>query len=267
MAGHHMTARVFLAREIRLARVAKGMSRAALGRALYVSESLVAAWESARYVPKPDQLEGLETVLGTGGVLARMVDDLVKDEAVPEFMGRWLTIEKGANQLLTFEPMLVPGLLQTDEYAREVITRSGRLVADVEERVRARMSRQAILAEEDDVTFVAVIDQAVLHRPVVGPEAMRGQLARLREVADQQNAYILVVPDTVGAYAGCGGGFVIAAIDGREVVYVDDALSADILEGEDDVSTMKRVWESLRAEALPAAQSADLIEKAMKRWT
>jgi transcriptional regulator with XRE-family HTH domain len=266
MAGNHLTPRAFLAREIRLAREAKGMSAAALGKAVFVSESLVRAWESGRYIPKPDQIDDLEKALGTNGILARMAEDLVNNEAVPEFMGKWLTVERGARILLTYQPMLIPGLLQTEDYAREVIVKSGRLVNDISERVQARMDRQEILTVENDVTFVVIVDEGALNRAVVSPKVMYEQLVHIHEVAQQPNVHFFVVPDTVGAYPGCAGGFIIATIDGREVVYVDDAFSGDILESEEDVTTMKRVWESIRLEAVSGQQSRELLEKAIEKW-
>ncbi|HEV7933905.1 MAG TPA: helix-turn-helix transcriptional regulator, partial [Actinomadura sp.] len=93
MAGNHLTARTFLAREIRLAREAKGMSRGALGKAVFVSESLVTAWEKGRYLPKPDVMDRLEGTLGTRGVLTRMLDDLVSVTVPLEWFGRWVEIE------------------------------------------------------------------------------------------------------------------------------------------------------------------------------
>lgn len=242
------------------------MSRAALGKAVFVSESLVAAWENGRYIPKPDQIEGLEKVLGTNGILARMAEDLVNNEAVPEFMGKWLTVENGARILLTYQPMLIPGLLQTEDYAREVIVKSGRLVTEIDERVQSRMNRQGILAIENDLTFVVIVDEGVLNRAVVSPKVIHEQLLHVHEMAQQPNVHFFVVPDTVGAYPGCAGGFIIATIDGREVVYVDDAFSGDILESEEDVATMKRVWETLRVEAVSGQQSMELLEKAIEKW-
>lgn len=266
MADNHLTPREFLAKEIRLAREAKGMSRATVGKALYVSESLVQSWESGRYIPKPDQIGALEKVLETNGYLGRLAEDLVSDEAVPEFMGKWLTVESGARMLHTYEPMLIPGLLQTEDYAREVIIKSGRLVNDIDERVKSRIKRQEILAVESDKTFVIIVDEGVLHRPVVSAKVMHEQLIHVWEVAQQQNVNFLVVPDSVGAYPGCAGGFVIATINGREVVYVDDAFSGDILESKEDVITMKRVWESIRFESASGKQSMELLEKAIKKW-
>lgn len=266
MADNHLTPREFLAKEIRLAREANGMSRASVGKAVFVSESLVAAWESGRYVPKPDQMEALEQVLKTNGYLGRMAGDLVTDEAVPEFMGKWLTVERGARIFQTYQPMLIPGLLQTEDYAREVILKSGRVINDIEERVRSRINRQEILALENDKTFVIIVDEGALSRPVVGPKVMHEQLLHVRNVAQQQNVHFFVVPETVGAYPGCAGGFIIATINGREVVYVDDAFSGDILESKEDVTTMKRVWEAIRLESVSGKQSMELLEKAIQKW-
>lgn len=242
------------------------MSREALAGAVFVSESLVRAWENGRRLPQPDHLAKVEKALGTGGFLLRLREDLVKHSPAPEWMGRWLQIEQQATSLLTYEPLLIPGLLQTPEYARSVITSSGRPVEDLDEQVQARMERQKILHPDNSLVFVAIIDETVLYRAVGGAEAMHAQLVKLLEVAEQPNVMVQIVPEDAGAYPGLAGGFAIASMDGQEFAYVDDAFSGDVLENPDDVATMKRIWETLRVEALSSRQSIELIRKAMQRW-
>ncbi|MGH3387469.1 MAG: Scr1 family TA system antitoxin-like transcriptional regulator, partial [Actinomadura sp.] len=157
MANDRMTPRLFLANELRRARETKGMTPAELAKEVVVSESLVRAWEKGRRVPNPADLMRFEEVCDTGGVLGRIREDLVQNEPAPEWMGRWMEIERQASSLLTYQPLLIPGLLQTPAYAREVIISAGRQVDDAEAQVQARMDRQKILAEENSVMFVAVM--------------------------------------------------------------------------------------------------------------
>lgn len=243
------------------------MNQDALAQAVYVSESLVRAWETGRRVPQPEHLAKLDEPFQTNGYLSRLREDLVQNERLPEYMGRWREIESQATTLLTYEPLLIPGLLQTSDYAREVIRASGRQIDDIEEHINERLERQKVLAPEGGMMFVAILDEGVLHRQIGSAETMREQLQHVLTVADQPNAIIHVVPTGVGAYPGLAGGFVVASMDGSEFVYVDDAYSGDVIENHDEVATMKRVWETLRAEALPARQSYELIEKAMEQWT
>lgn len=243
------------------------MSRDELSQVVFVSESLVRAWESGRRVPQPDHLVRAEGVLGTGGIFTRMREDLVQNEPLPEYMGRWREIEEGATSLQWHQPLLIPGLLQNEDYARAVFAGSGRQIDDAEEQVQVRMERQRILAPENSLMFVAILDETVLYRPVGGVKTMHDQLVRLLERAEQPNVRIQVVPQEAGAYPGLAGGFAIAAMNGSEYAYVDDAFSGDVLEHSEDVATMKRVWETLRAEALPTKQSIALLAKAVERWT
>ncbi len=262
-----MTALEFFARELRQAREAAGMSQAQLATAIVgYSPSFVAMVETSRRVPKPDFAERCDRVLETSGILSRLTDDLVCRGMPPEWLGKWLQIEGTATSLLSYEPLLVPGLLQIEPYAREVIATSGRPF-DVDDQVEARVARQRILTLDSRPMLVVVLDEGVLHRPVGGAQVMRDQLAHLLDAAQRPEVVIQIVPIEAGAYSGLAGPFVIADFGGREVVYVDNALSGDVIEHAPDVATMKRLWESLRAEALPMKQSIELMTKVAETWT
>lgn len=267
MANDRMTPRQFLASELRRAREAKGMKPTDVAKAVLVSEGLVRAWEKGRRIPQHDDLVRFEEQLGTGGLLTRMREELVKNEPAPEWMGRWIEIEDQATQILWYQPLLIPGLLQTADYAREVITSSGRQIDDAEEQIQARLERQKILSAENSLVFVAIMDEGVLYRSIGDAKTMHEQLSRVLEITKQPNVFVHIVPLSSGAYPGLAGGFGIASMDGQEFAYVDDAFSGDVLEHAEDVAVMKRVWETLRAEALPVKQSMELVAKAVEKWT
>lgn len=245
------------------------MSRAALAETIFVSESLVAAWESGRNPVKPEHMKRLFEALPLGpDMLFHVLEDLVSGEVAPEWMGKWLDIERQATSLLTYEPLLVPGLLQTEPYAREVIVTSGRPTgaAEAHKLVQARLERQVIL-DREDLMFVAVMDEGVLHRLVRDAATMRDQLAHLVEMAQRPNVMLQIVPAGAGAYPGLAGGFVLAGFDGQEFAYVDDVFSGDVIERSDDVEVVKRIWETIRNETLPGKQSVERIEDVAKTWT
>jgi hypothetical protein len=122
------------------------------------------------------------------------------------------------------------------------------------------------LAEITSLSYVAIMDECVPRRRIGDAETMRDQFTRLREVARRPNVTIQIVPGDAGAYSGLAGGFYIAGLGGREFAYVDDVLSGDVIERVEDVEIIKRVWESLRGEALSARQSLELIEDMAKKW-
>jgi transcriptional regulator with XRE-family HTH domain len=263
------TPRAFLAREIQRAREAKEMSREQLAKALFVSESLVRSWERDIRLIQPDHLKQVEELVGLAvlkGILSRMREELIKNGPSPEWVGKWLEIEEQATSLLWYQPLIIPGLLQTADYARAVIISSGRQVDNLEEQVEARLERQKILLPESGLMFVAIIDEGVLHRPIGGPKTLHDQLVKVLDLAKQPNIIVQVVPIDVGGYPGLAGGFGLAAMDGQEYAYVDDVFSGEILEHPDDVAVIKRIWMTLHNEALPGRQSIELIERAVERW-
>ncbi|MET8157321.1 helix-turn-helix transcriptional regulator [Sphaerisporangium sp. NPDC005289] len=266
MNGNRMTPLEFFARELRQARESAGLSQAQLATAIVgYSPSFVAMVETARRVPKPDFAERCDRTLETGGILTRLAQDLVCKAMPPEWLGKWLQIESAAISLLSYEALVVPGLLQTEAYARAIIATSGRTF-DVDDQVEARLARQRILNTDNRPMLVVVLDEGVLRRPVGGAQTMYDQLLDLVDRAQRPDVVIQIVPLEAGAYSGLAGPFVIATFDGREVVYVDNALSGEVVEHAPDVATMKRLWEALRAEALPMKQSLELMKKVAETW-
>jgi hypothetical protein len=116
--------------------------------------------------------------------------------------------------------------------------------------------------------FVTVVDEGVLHRAIGGPKVMQEQLTHLVGLCKERSDIVVqVIPNDTGAYAGLAGPFVIATMDGDEFVYLDTALYGQVAESAQDLSIVKRMWESLRAEALPRTASLNLITEVAKQWT
>lgn len=265
MSGNRLTPRAFFAREIQCAREAKGMSPDALAKVLFVSESLVRAWEKGRRLPKPDVMTRLEEVLGTGGILARILGDLV-DAAVPiEWFGRWVEIERQASAFWSFEPLLIPGLLQNEDYARTVLHAANHNV-DLTEMLAARMERRGILTREDPPMYVALIAEGALRHNVGGPEVMHEQCSHLLEMTHHDNVILHVVPEDSKACAGFLSGFVIASFDGGDLAYVDNQLSGDVIDGPEDVARLRRWFDVFRADALSRDESSALIARTVDKW-
>jgi Domain of unknown function (DUF5753) len=188
----------------------------------------------------------------------------------PQWMREWEAVERQAKVLRSFEPLVVPGLLQTESYARALFRSSG-LPNDeeVERRVAARLARQAILAGENPPQLIAVMDEYVLRRPIGGPAVMREQLLHLaKTVAEHPRIRLHVVPASVGAYLGVAGAFVLATLPtGEDVAYLDDQLKGQVIDNTEDVLAIRAAWEAIHGEALPPQRSIELIVEVAETWT
>lgn len=180
----------------------------------------------------------------------------------------WAENEREATALRSFETTIVPGLLQTSDYAR-VLFKSGAMLTDDEadQRVELRLDRQTLFARADPPMFTTVLDEIALRRPVGGPAVMREQLLHLVAMAERPRVRMHVVPLTVGAYPGLAGPFILATLpSGQGLGYLDNHLEGQVAEKIDDLATLQRVWESIRSEALPHQQSVELIREVAETW-
>ncbi|MGC4899265.1 helix-turn-helix domain-containing protein [Micromonospora echinospora] len=254
--------------ELRRLRTDAGLTQEALGERVSYSASLVAAVEQCRRAPRAEFTERCDEVLNGGGLLVRIRDALMQEALMPWFR-EWVSIEQEATALRSFQPLVVPGLLQTEEYARALHEGASPLVGDaMEQQVAARMARQVVLDRPAPPQFVAVLDHSVLTRAVGGPKVMRKQLSHLVEVGRRPRVHLHLVPETVGAYPGLNGAFVLATpADGDDVGYLDNQLHGTIVERHADVKSLRQTWESVRAEAMPHGATLAAITEAAKRWS
>lgn len=250
------------------ARERKMMSQDALAKAAYLSKSTVAMWETGRRFPRLADLARAEEVLETGGDMTALLTEWVGREVSQEWMDKWRLIEEQTKSLLWFQPLLVPGLLQIEDYARAVL-RAGRPdVAEVEDLVAMRLERQHILAGDKPPILVAMLDEGVLLHNVGGAAVMSAQLQHLLSMAERDHIVVQIIPMSKPACAGFTGPFGIASVDGRnEVAFVDGALRGAVVEQPEDVAAVRRMWDIFRGYALPKEESTDLIRRIVKeKW-
>jgi hypothetical protein len=191
------------------------------------------------------------------------------DTIQPRF-ATYVGLEDAASEIRTYEVNLVPGLLQTEDYARSVIS-AGNLTGSLEaaeRRVALRMARQPmLLSGHNPPQLWAVLDEAVLHRTVGGPGLMRLQLEHLVDVASRPNVAVQVIPYGAGAHPGMGKPFVILSFPERadpDVVYLEDLTSTLYLEDVDEVDRYNVLFNHLRATALSFEESAALMTSVAK---
>ena len=164
---------------------------------------------------------------------------------------------------------MVPGLLQTAEYARAILAAGPDTMEDeLEQMVAARLERQAILDRPRPPVLLVVLDEAVLHRGIGPPKIMHEQMLHLADLSGRHRITIQVVPARVGAHAGLLGGFAIASADSApDIVYLETSADGQVAEKPRVVAQVTRRFDTLRAVALPKDDSRDLILKvAEERW-
>jgi transcriptional regulator with XRE-family HTH domain len=253
-------------------RTKAGMTPEQLAARVYLSASLIRKVEAGTRTPTEELAKACDDALNCDGALIELFDRLspaFRERSYPVWFGRWPDIEAAARSLRTFEPLVIPGLLQTEAYARAILsTRVGDTEDEVEELVSGRMKRQAILHRDKPPTLWAILDEAALRRCVGGREVMREQLAHLQEMARRPSIVIQVIPLSTGAHQGLNGGaFVVADLPGKPLIaYQDTASSGQIIEDADDIEALGLLWDSLNAEALPRTASLALLREVESTW-
>jgi transcriptional regulator with XRE-family HTH domain len=256
------------AAELQAARAKAGMTRDELAARINYSASLIGMVESMRRVPSLDFAQRCDDALGTTGTLARLHKHL-RTAPFPSWFRPFAQHEAEATALRTFQLALVPGLLQTADYARAVLrTRVGATEDEIEQHLTARLDRQAILDRDAPPLLWVVLDQGVLLRPVGGREVMRAQLDHLIDMTERPNVIIQTVPSGVGAHEGLTGSFVIADFAGApSILYLETALTGMVVERPEDVASVILTYDTLKAEAVPRAASLELLREVAKTWT
>jgi transcriptional regulator with XRE-family HTH domain len=262
----------FLGGELRRARVAAGFSsQDALAARLGFDRTVVAKAETGERPPTDDVLAGWcvachldEDLFRRMAVLARRADG-----PVPTWFEDWLQAEGEAQSLRIWSPMLVPGLLQTAEYARALFLAEQTDTSDdaIDALVAARLERQAILDRPEPPDVVVVLDEAVLHRLVGSTSAMHDALVQVAELSRRPYVVVQVVPASNGANAGLSGAFSIAAADGMPETLQMDGVEDRTMEKRALVRKAAVTFDRVRADALPREASRDLILKvADEKW-
>lgn len=256
-------------------REASGLSREELAARANLSPSTIKAYEDAQRSPVRRTVEEqIEPAPGlhSNGVLLKLWEEF--EEAMnytvfPMWVADLIDKEREADAIRWFSLALVPGLLQTEDYARALMATRLRTTADeIEQRIAERMKRQEILDRENPPLVLAVIDEAALHRPVGGRHVMAEQVRRLIDVADGPNVKIKVIPASTGAHEGLSGSFGILDFkDKAGFGFAETALDGQALTEPDDVEGLRIKWDSLNGEGASWSASKALMEEAYKRWT
>ncbi|OWV12997.1 DNA-binding protein [Micromonospora wenchangensis] len=254
--------------QLRRSRATAGLTQEEFGRRVHYSPSTVSAVELGQVVPNHAYLKRADDVFDSGGLFVAL-RELGRRDGEPVWFRPWLEAERTATQLRCFGATMVPGLLQTADYARAGFRLDLSYTAErIEELVAARLVRQEILDREHAPQLTAVIEETALRRFAEGcAEVMAGQLRHLVECARRPHVNVHVLPATVGLHAGLFGPFILGcSAEGDWVGFLDTQTGGTVVDDIDGVATLLGRWETLRSEALPRQQSIDLLEEIVRPW-
>lgn len=248
--------------ELRRHRETHGLKQGQLGDIIFCTGSLIGQIETTKKVPTRDFSERVDAALGTDGLFSRLIG-LVLRSQLPTWFQPYAEMEAKATYISTYQAQLVYGLLQTEEYARAVLATG--MPDDLDGLVAARMERQRILGRQQPPLAWAILDEAVLHRPIGGHEVMRGQLARLLEFTEHRWVRIQVLPFEAGEHASLAGSFnSLRFEDDPDIVYTEDVIAGHMTANPETIREAVRRYAHLQAAALSIEASAALITRVME---
>ncbi|HUZ24054.1 MAG TPA: helix-turn-helix transcriptional regulator [Streptosporangiaceae bacterium] len=273
--------RMLLGIQLRRLREAKGLTPEQAGYEIRASRSKISRVEHGRVGFKERDVEDLLSLYGVGDeqerqrmlALARQANNqgwwAKYDDIMPDWFESYVGLEQATSLIRTYELQFVPGLFQTDGYARAVTMLGHRAASagEIERRVGLRMQRQDLLTADDSPRIWAVIDESALRRPVGGRDVMRAQLRHLVAVTEYPRVTLQVMPFSRGGHPAAGGSFTIlrfAEPDLPDIVYIEQLTSALYLDRRDEVDNYMEVMNRLSAEAETPADSASLLQKIIK---
>jgi transcriptional regulator with XRE-family HTH domain len=258
---------------LRKLREQQGLTLEQVAGLLECSPSKVSRIETGQSSAGLRDVRDLLEIYGVTGHSAEAVIEMAREARLRERERSWwhpysnvlvssyVGNEQSATRIRTYEHQNVPGLLQTEDYARAMFHTADACAQPntITARLRVRMGRQAMLTRDDEpLQLDVVLDEAALWRPIGGDEAMRAQLRRLVEAAELPNVMIRMLPFEVGAHAGMEGTFAIldfAEAHGSSIVYIENATGGLFLDKGQELKLYEEIFERIQTKALDPAQT------------
>ncbi|MFF5799846.1 helix-turn-helix domain-containing protein [Streptomyces albogriseolus] len=252
---------------VRRLRTAAGLTQAELGALVHVVSTRITQIERASGArPTLELARALDAVLGADDLLVELWPYVYR-EAFPDWSRTFMEYSERAVAVRQYAAHVVPGLLQTEDYARAVLGLDALLTGEeqLEERVSARMGRQDRLMSADRPELCVILDEAVLRRPIGGAAVMRKQLRRLLDAAEERHISVQVLPFDQGGHEAMGGSLTVLTLpDGSDVAYTEGADYGQLIEETTNIARYKLIYDRLRAAALPPIMSLDMVRSAME---
>ncbi|TLS40495.1 helix-turn-helix transcriptional regulator [Streptomyces montanus] len=261
--GSRQAAWEFFGTELKRRREEAGFTQAELGSRVFVSGGYIGQFEQAIRKPQLDVAQRIDGLLQTDGFFERLWRKLIKEERYAEYFTHAAELERLATEICEYAPAVVPGLLQTPEYARAIYLASNPLAADeyIEEMVRLRMDRTLLLKDATRPVYWAILHETALRVPVGGPASMATQLDHIAQMMRERKTLVQVLPFSAGAHREMGKMMKLMDFeDAPPTVYTEAVFSGNLLDDPVVVKRAQASYDLLRAAALSPEASLALIE-------
>ena len=260
----NLSAMKMLGVQLATARRAAGLTQRALAERLMLDEETIASIEQGRRPLKPDLAALLDELLGTKGLLSAGVENLPEIDQFPMWAELYVQHEREAVALSWYDTLVVPGILQTEAYARAVLR--NRVPAydedEVETRTAARIERQEIVHRKVPATLSFIVWEPVLHLTIGGPAVRTDQLRHLRAVAELPGLALQFLPLKSPSHAGLNGPFTLLETpDHQHLAYTESQRGSQWVSDPGEVSILARKYAMLRTQALTTQDSMGLLDR------
>ncbi|MEU0238871.1 helix-turn-helix transcriptional regulator [Nocardiopsis sp. NPDC006198] len=251
--------------EVRRLREQAGLSQTRLAQLIPASQASISDLERGKTPGKRRMVQRIDDVLNSDGRVVAEWEARHKVYEPPSWYRKLPILEQRATQIQQYQPLLIPGLLQTRDYMRASISASNRAdsMADVDAKINERTERQTIL-DRDDAPFLSVVlDETVLHRRLGSPDIMREQLQHLWEISARPRVEVQVIPADTWGHPGLDSGFTLLRVpDAGILLYLEARAAGGVIVDSGTVGEHISAMGDLRGFSLPPDQSRSLIEKA-----
>ncbi|MFD0223182.1 helix-turn-helix domain-containing protein [Streptomyces hirsutus] len=267
--GSRQAAWEFFGTELKRRREESGFTQVELGARVFVSGGYIGQFEQAIRKPQLDVARRIDETLQTDGIFERMWRKLIKDQTYTEYFSHAAELERLATEICEYAPAVVPGLLQTREYARAMFLAGNPLATDeyIEELIKGRVDRTQILKDATRPVYWVVLHETVLRASVGGPAIMAHQLDHIAALMRQRTVLLQMLPFSAGAHPAMGKMMWLMEFeDAPPTVYTEGVFSGSLLDEPALVKRIRASYDHIRAAALSPEASLPLIESAAEDY-
>ncbi|MQS99473.1 helix-turn-helix domain-containing protein [Streptomyces jumonjinensis] len=262
------TPRTVLGRRLQRLRTEGELSQRGLAERVKYPHTYLSRVERGEQLPSEGLAEALDAYFGTLGLFAELLE-LAQHSTIPDYGQKIVENEEKAARIQVFDSSVVPGLLQTEDYARALIRISlpGVSADDIEERVAIRMRRRRIFEKQDKPLYWAIMDEAAIKRPVGGVGCMMGQVGHILKAVEASHISVQVLPFTRGEHSLMGGCLYLLTLEnGATIGYAESFASGELVEAPRRLLQLTQRFDEARSQALPKDETLDLLHSYLKGY-
>ncbi|MER6629167.1 helix-turn-helix transcriptional regulator [Streptomyces sp. NPDC000987] len=241
-----------------------GLTREEFAELVRFSKHTVASVELGRRMPDPAFVERADEVLGNTGALRRAAQHLARQPGLAAWFRQWARMEREAIALYTYECRMIPGLLQTEAYARALFSHQLPPLDDaqIEERWTARAERQRLLTERPNTAFSFILEEHVLLRRTGGVEVMRDLIGHVLGMVERRNVEVQIMPLPEGSHAGLAGPMqLLETPENKWFAYNEGQRGGMLITDPKEISVLQRRYARMRSQALALQDSLSLLHR------